>query len=62
MGDIYVSKKVDKKWASPENLGPEINDEYDQIGIFIHPDGKTLYFASDNPKGMGGYEIINQAL
>jgi len=62
MGDIYISKKVDKKWASPENLGPEINDEYDQIGIFIHPDGKTLYFASDNPKGMGGYDIYKSSL
>jgi tetratricopeptide (TPR) repeat protein len=58
LGDIYLSKRVSKtEWGEPENLGPEINDAYDQIGVFMHPDGKTIYFSSDNPKGMGGYDI-----
>jgi len=62
MADIYVSQKISKtEWGEPVNLGPVINDEYDQIGVFIHPDGKTIYFASDNPKGMGGFDIYKSS-
>lgn len=59
MGDIYVSKKQGKyEWGKAINLGAVINDEYDQIGVFIHPDGKTLYFSSNGPKSIGGYDIF----
>lgn len=62
-GDIYISKKISKtEFGAPENIGPSINDEYDQIGVFIHPDGKSLYFASDNPIGLGGYDIYKSTL
>lgn len=57
--DIYVSKKIGRKeWGKPENLGPVINDENDQTSVFIHPDGKTLFFSSTGPKGMGGIDIF----
>jgi len=63
MGDIYVSKKEGKySWGKATNLGPVINDEYDQIGVFIHPDGKTLYFSSNGPKSIGGYDIFKSTL
>jgi tetratricopeptide (TPR) repeat protein len=59
MGDIYMAKKEGKYgWGSAINLGPVVNDEYDQIGLFMHPDGKTLYFASNSPKSIGGYDIF----
>ena len=59
MGDIYMAKKVSKTaWGKAENLGSVVNDEYDQIGLFMHPDGKTLYFASNSPKSLGGYDIF----
>lgn len=59
MGDIYMCKREGKtKWGKAVNLGPVINDEYDQIGVFIHPDGKTMYFASNSPKALGGYDIF----
>lgn len=59
MGDIYMSRREGKnEWGKAVNLGPNINDEYDQIGVFIHPDGKTMYFASNSPKAIGGYDIF----
>ena len=57
-GDIYVSHFVDKEWTKPENLGPIINSEYDEIGVYIHPDGKTLFFSSNGHNSMGGHDIF----
>jgi outer membrane protein OmpA-like peptidoglycan-associated protein/tetratricopeptide (TPR) repeat protein len=57
--DIYMSKLDDKgKWGKPVNLGGVINTEYNEESVFIHPDGKTLYFSSQGHKTMGGYDIF----
>jgi outer membrane protein OmpA-like peptidoglycan-associated protein/tetratricopeptide (TPR) repeat protein len=57
--DIFVSKKQkDGSWGEPENLGNIINTPYDEDGVFLHPDGKTLYFSSKGHKTMGGYDIF----
>ena len=57
--DIYVSIKNAKgKWTEAVNLGPTINTEFDEEGVFIHPDGKTLYFSSIGHFSMGGYDVF----
>ncbi len=57
--DIYISTKDEKgKWGKAVNLGPTINTPYGEEGVFIHPDGKTLYFSSQGHKSMGGYDIF----
>ncbi len=57
--DIWVSKKDDKgSWGKAVNIGPTINTKYDEEGVFIHPDGKTLYFSSKGHNSMGGYDIF----
>ncbi len=57
--DIYISTKDEKgKWGKAVNLGPTINTQYGEEGVFIHPDGKTLYFSSQGHKSMGGYDIF----
>lgn len=57
--DIWISHKDEKgKWGKAENLGPTINTKYGEEGVFIHPDGKTMYFSSQGHKGMGGYDIF----
>ena len=57
--DIFMCKMDAKgKWGKPINLGPVINTKHDEIGVFMHPDGRTLYFASDGHKTMGGYDIF----
>ncbi|MCX7953897.1 MAG: hypothetical protein N3A01_01760 [Bacteroidales bacterium] len=57
--DIYYSVKLpDGKWSQPVNLGEPINTQYDENFPYITSDGKTLYFCSNGPKSMGGYDIF----
>ena len=57
--DIWRSKRIGKNlWAKPVNLGPVINTEDDELGVFVHSDGKTLFFTSRGHKTMGGYDIF----
>lgn len=62
-GDIYVAtRKGENEWGQPQNLGNLINTLDDEKFVFIHPNGKTLYFASDGHAGMGGYDIFKSEL
>ncbi len=62
--DIYVSNWDDEKgkWGEPKNLGPVINTKYNEESVFIHPDGKTMYFSSQGHQTMGGYDIFKTEL
>jgi len=54
--DIY---KVEIEGRGPAvNLGPTINTPYGEEGVFLHPDGKTMYFSSEGHNSMGGYDIF----
>lgn len=56
--DIWYSKKDgNNQWEQAINLGPMINTKEDEEGVFIHPDGKTLYFSSKGHESLGGYDI-----
>ncbi|MCX7729234.1 MAG: carboxypeptidase regulatory-like domain-containing protein [Bacteroidia bacterium] len=57
--DIWMSTKINnKEWSKPVNLGKTVNTPYDEVGLFMAPDGKTLFFASNGPGSMGGYDIF----
>lgn len=58
--DIFKSEwNFDKEeWGEPVNLGPTINTKYDDEGVFMHPDGKTMYFSSKGHETMGGFDIF----
>jgi hypothetical protein len=59
MGDIYKTVLDDKgKWTDAQNLGPAINTQYDEQGVYLSPDGLTLYFGSNGHNTMGGYDIF----
>lgn len=56
--DIYKATKDDKGiWGNTENLGITINTNEDEDAVFLHPDGKTLYFSSQGHGSMGGYDV-----
>ena len=58
-GDIYYSDKdIKNEWGPAVNLGPSLNTKYGEEGVFIHPDGKTIYFSSKGHKTMGGYDVF----
>jgi len=57
--DIFTTQKDDKyEWGPLQNLGPVINTEFDEEGVRISPDGTTLYYSSNGPESMGGYDIF----
>lgn len=57
--DIYMSKMDEKgKWGDAVNLGTNINTRYDEEAVFMHPDGKTMYFSSMGHNSMGGLDIF----
>lgn len=57
--DIFVSTKDEKgRWMKPVNIGSTINTPYNEESVFLHPDGKTLYFSSQGHNSMGGYDIF----
>lgn len=61
--DIWSVEKLNKKdWGKPVNLGPDVNTKYDEAGMFLAPDGKTLFFCSNGPKSMGGYDVFKTVL
>lgn len=60
--DIYVSHKEGNNWGEPFNLGAPINTAYWESQPSISPDGNTLYFVSNRPGGIGGYDIWKSKL
>ena len=57
--DIYKATKDAKgEWTNVKNLGPKINTDMDDDGLFIDYDDITLYFSSKGRKGMGGYDVF----
>ncbi|MBL4577602.1 MAG: PD40 domain-containing protein [Flavobacteriales bacterium] len=58
--DIYMSKLTDKgDWGPAINLGPTVNSIANEDAVFMHHDGKTLYFSSEGHNSMGGYDIFS---
>ena len=57
--DIYVARKDNNGlWGKPERLPDHINTPKREESVLIHPDGKTLYFASRGHVGMGGSDLF----
>lgn len=54
---FYTTLDATGRWTRPVRLGSEINTPGNEEGVFIHPDGQTLYFSSDGHPGMGGYDL-----
>jgi outer membrane protein OmpA-like peptidoglycan-associated protein/Tol biopolymer transport system component len=60
--DIWVCRQGINGWEKAENLGKAINTSENEEGVFIHPDGKTLYFSSKGHNSRGGYDIFKSVL
>lgn len=56
--DIFVSYlQADGTWSQAIRLPNTVNTPYPEESVLIHPDGKTLYFASKGHKGFGGLDL-----
>ncbi len=66
--DIYYTELTIKgnreklDYEDAVNLGAVINTPYDENGVFMDIDGKTLYFSSKGHNSMGGYDVFKTTL
>lgn len=66
--DIYYCdvspKSKDGKFVfeDPVNIGSAINTPFDEEGVFMQADGRTLIFSSKGHKTMGGYDIFRSTI
>lgn len=54
--DIYTARRTPSGWSAPQPLSA-INSEQDELGPEPSADGAALYFYSDRPGGLGGYDL-----
>ncbi len=55
--DIYVCRREGKDWSKPFNIGSPINSPGWDSQPSLSADGRTLYFVSTRPGGIGGYDL-----
>ena len=56
--DLYVSRLVDGKYQTPENLGEPINTAGNEVEPFIAPDESYIIFAGTGlPESRGAYDL-----
>ena len=60
--DLYWSRREGDHWAVPQNLGPVVNSGTWDSQPSFSSDGKTLYFASKRPGGLGSSDIWKSTL
>lgn len=54
--DVYISRRLDDTWTNwtePENLGPDINSEGDDVFFNIPPSGQFAYYSKSQEEGNG---------
>lgn len=55
--DIYMSRRTPQGWSSAVNLGGNINSPSDEVSPALAADNERMYFASNRPGGMGGFDV-----
>lgn len=55
LADLWVSNRhsVNDAWSTPRNLGLPVNTIFAELSATLSPDGRTLYFTSNRPGGLG---------
>lgn len=57
--DLYYSIKLPNgEWGEPQNMGSDINTEYDENFPVLADDENTLYFSSNGKKSIGGFDLF----
>jgi len=58
--DIYVSgplTKRNREYSLPTRV-TEVSSKFNDGPVYLHPDGKTMFFASEGFNSMGGFDIF----
>jgi len=54
---IPLAAKHFSDWAAPENVGASVNSVFNEQHPALSSDGLSLYFVSDRPGGLGGFDL-----
>jgi hypothetical protein len=55
--DLYYSAYGTGAWLAPVNMGAKINTASDELGPSCADSATALYFYSNRPGGLGGYDV-----
>ncbi|MCS7017559.1 MAG: OmpA family protein [Cytophagales bacterium] len=55
--DLFITHRIGERWSEPQNMGPAVNSRHWDTQPSLSADGRTLYFVSDRPGGIGGQDI-----
>jgi hypothetical protein len=55
--NIYKIVRLLDTWNEADDLGEPVNTQWDELYPFLLTDGITLYFSSNRPGGMGGFDL-----
>ncbi len=55
--DLYVSRLEQGIWSAPEMLAPPFNSPYDDLSFIVRDNGRSGYFASNRPGGLGKDDV-----
>ncbi len=61
-GNLYMLQRKGSSWGQPQELTGDLNSRFLETTASITPDGKTIYFASNRPGGLGGLDIYKTEL
>ena len=57
--DLYiVKKKIDGTWDRAQNLGYQLNTEFQEVTPFLAEDNRTLFFATNGRGGQGSFDLF----
>ncbi|MDC0249730.1 OmpA family protein [Flavobacteriales bacterium] len=59
--NIYFSGVMNRErnlWGKGQSAGHELNTKFQEGSVYIHPDGRTMYFSSQGHNTLGGYDIF----
>jgi OmpA-OmpF porin, OOP family len=55
--DLYISYREGDEWSTPKNMGRTVNSSAWDSQPSLSADGRTIYFASNRPGGLGGDDL-----
>ncbi len=60
--EFLMSMLVGETWIDPIPLSSTINSSFQEMDMTVTPDGKTIYFSSNRPNGLGGFDLYRSNL